>query len=142
MIKIIGLDIGEKRVGVALSEDKRFAFPLKTVAAENIADEISSLAKSDGIEIIVAGLPRNMDGTLGFQADRIKAFVNEHLEKYLNIIEYIDETATSIEAENIMKREGKDPRKNPELIDAYAAKIILEDYLREKGVQEKDKNVF
>ncbi len=142
MIKIIGLDIGEKRVGVALSEDKRFAFPLKTVAAENIADEISSLAKSGGIEIIVAGLPRNIDGTLGFQADRIKAFVNEHLEKYLNIIEYIDETATSIEAENIMKREGKDPRKNPELIDAYAAKIILEDYLREKGVQEKDKNVF
>ena len=125
----IALDIGDKRIGVAVSEDGTFVQPLKTVSPDGLERELVSLGK---IEKIIVGLPRNMDGTLGFQADKAKLFVNENLGKYLDRIKYIDETATSIEAEKIIRTEGKDPRKNPELIDAYAAKIILEDWLREK----------
>ena len=129
MGKLIGLDIGDKRIGIAVSEDGAFVSPLKTVSPDNLVKELDLLGE---IEKIIVGLPRNMDGTLGFQTDKAKAFVNENLGEYLDRIKYIDETATSIEAEKIIKTEGKDSKKNPELIDAYAAKIILEDWLREK----------
>ena len=128
-IKAVALDVGEKRIGISISEDGVFAFPFKTVAPENLEQELVSLGR---INKIIVGLPRNMDGSLGFQAEKIKSFVNDNLEKYLGKIEYIDETATSIEAEKIIRTEGKDSKKNSELIDAYAAKIILEDWLREK----------
>lgn len=128
-INIISLDIGEKRIGIAYSEGGTFAFPLKTVTPETLGREIESLGK---IDKIIVGLPRNMDGTLGIQTKKVKEFMASHLKKYRGLVEYIDETATSLAAEELMKNEGKDAAKNPELIDAYAAKIILDDYICER----------
>ncbi len=128
-IKAVALDVGEKRIGIAYSEDGIFAFPLKTVPAGNIAAEILQIAEGGSLERIIIGLPRNMDGSLGFQTDKVKSFVSDNLAKYLDLVEYIDETATSVEAADLMRVEGKDPRKNPGLIDAYSAKIILEDWI-------------
>jgi len=132
MGKTLALDIGEKRIGVAHSDDTgSFAFPLMTVAVdENIATEIEKIIQEEIPEKIIVGLPRNMDGTLGFQAEKVREFAESKLTKYEDMIEYEDESVTSLEAEEEMKIEGKYPRKNKELIDAYAAKIILEGYLR------------
>lgn len=132
MGKTLALDIGEKRIGVAHSDDTgSFAFPLMTVNVDdNIEAELEKIIKEESPEKIVVGLPRNMDGSLGFQAEKVEEFVETNLKKYKEMIEYEDESATSVEAENEMKVEGKDPRKNKEMIDAYAAKIILESYLR------------
>ncbi len=134
-IKAVALDVGEKRIGMAASEDGMFAFSLKTVPAGNIAAEILQITERGSLGHIIIGLPRNMDGSMGFQADKVRSFVNDHLANYLKLVEYVDETATSLEAEKIMRSEGKDPRKNPELIDAYSAKIILEDWLNQNLAQ-------
>ncbi len=133
MRKFIALDIGEKRIGVSRSEGS-FAFTLMTLNVdENIDIELEKVIQTEDPEKIVVGLPRNMDGTLGFQAEKVKEFVRNHLEKYGEIVEYEDESVTSVEAEKMMKIEGKDPRKEKGLIDSYAAKIILESYLRRQS---------
>lgn len=134
MAKYIALDIGEKRVGVARSDDSgTFSFPLETISVNDFDSRLKEIISEEKPEKIVVGLPRNMDGSEGFQAKRVKEFVEEHLEAYHGKIEYEDETVTSIEAENLMKIEGKDPKREKDLIDAYAAKIILESYLRRQS---------
>jgi len=106
------------------------AFPLMTINIDkNVESELGKIIQDENPEKIVIGLPRNMDGSLGFQAERAKEFVKKYLGEYDAILEYEDESVTSIEAEGLMRLEGKDPRKNKELIDTYAAKIILESYL-------------
>ena len=131
MTKILAFDIGEKRIGIAHSDDTgSFAFPLMTINIDkNVESELGKIIQDENPEKIVIGLPRNMDGSLGFQAERAKEFVKKYLGEYDAIFEYEDESVTSIEAEGLMRLEGKDPRKNKELIDTYAAKIILESYL-------------
>lgn len=131
MGKFLALDIGEKRVGVAHSDDTGiFVFPLMTLNVdENINSELDKVIQVEKPEKIVVGLPRNMDGTLGFQAERVEEFVKKYLAEYDTLVDYEDESVTSIEAEKLMKMEGKDQQKNKAEIDAYAAKIILESYL-------------
>jgi putative Holliday junction resolvase len=132
MSKIIALDIGEKRLGIAKSDDTgTFAFPLTTLDVQkNLPSDLKNIINEEKPEKIVVGLPRNMDGTLGFQAERVQDFAKINLEEYKEMVEYEDESVTSIEAEKEMKREGKDPIKNKSEIDAYAAKIILESWLK------------
>lgn len=130
MGKFIALDIGEKRIGIARGEGS-FAFASITLNVdENIDTEIEKVIQDEKPEKIVIGLPRNMDGTLGFQAEKVEEFVKNHLEKYESMLEYEDESVTSVEAVEMMKIEGKDLKKDKDLIDAYAAKIILESYIR------------
>jgi len=132
MGKFLAFDIGEKRIGVAHSDEKgTFSFPLMTIHVdETLEKNIENIIQDENPEKIVVGLPRNMDGSLGFQAERVQKFAEKSLAKYMQLIEYEDETVTSIEAQKVMKMEGKDPRIEKDLIDAYAAKIILESYLR------------
>lgn len=131
MGKILALDIGEKKVGLAITDEgKFFAFPRGVVDPGKLLSELDNIIQSEQIEKIVIGLPRNMDGSVGFQAEEVKKFVEKNLDKHKEMIEYEDESATTLEAEEVMKREGKDPHKNKEELDAYAAKVILESYLR------------
>lgn len=131
MAKFIALDIGEKRVGIARSDDTgAFCFPYKTIAvADDIKDKLEKIISGENPEKIVVGIPRNMDGSLGFQTEKVEEFVKTNLENFKSKLEYEDETVTSIEAEKLMKIEGKDPKKDKEQIDAYAAKIILESWI-------------
>jgi len=131
MGKILALDIGEKRIGLAITDEtKFFAFPLKVVSPLEFDSEISEIVGCESIEKIIVGLPRNMDGSIGFQAEKVKQFSEETLKRYADLIEYEDETVTSIEAKESMKLEGKNPEKHKTEVDAYAAKIILDSYLR------------
>lgn len=130
--KILGIDFGKKRIGLALSdEEKIMAFPFLTLSSEEFADRIEEIIETEKVEKIIVGLPRNMDGTLGQQAAEVR-FQVELLGDYKSLVKYQDESATTLEAQNQLRDQRINPAKNKELIDAMAARIILEDYLNER----------
>ena len=130
MYKIMALDIGTKRIGVALSD---FLLMIANGHScilrqpENKAVvEILKIAKENHVEKIVVGLPINMDGTQGAQAEDCKSFAKK-LSGYDVFFE--DERLTSVEAEENLRNKKIDFRKNKGLVDIESACIILEQYL-------------
>ena len=130
MYKIMALDVGTKRIGIALSD---FLHVLANGHSyidrepENEAVEnILKIAKENHVEKIIVGLPINMDGTQGVQADDCKNFATK-LSGYDIIFE--DERLTSDTAEENLKNKKIDFRKNRGLVDIESACIILEQYL-------------
>jgi len=131
MSRILGIDYGEKRVGVAVSDELHlFARPLKTLEVKDIPsliEEVRSLVKEHEVIEIVIGLPKNMDGTLGFSAERVQQFV-QLLGRALAIpIRMCDERLTSIQAQKILLPLSRKQRR--ERIDTTAAQLILQNYL-------------
>ena len=130
MYKVMALDVGTKRIGIALSDFLRMiATPHSTISrvpeAKAIAD-ILSIAKENRVQKIVVGVPVNMDGTQGFQAQDCIDF-SQKLTGF-DII-YEDERLTSEEAEARLKSRKIDFRKNKGLVDMESACVILEQYL-------------
>jgi len=130
MIKFLGLDIGTKRIGVAISENGLVA-SWGVVANLNLAQaifEIAQICRTQGIQKIVIGIPKAKDS---LQADKIHKFALE-IKKNLNLeIAFVDETLTSREAERKLKDLKLDPRSKryKEEVDRLSAKFILEQYL-------------
>lgn len=130
MYKVMALDIGTKRIGIALSD-----FLLVTVTGhsyisrepeDKAIETIYKIAKENHVEKIVAGLPINMDGTKGFQAQNCEEFVSK-IKGYEIIFE--DERLTSDTAEENLRHKKIDFRKDKGLVDIESACIILEQYL-------------
>ena len=134
MHKIMALDVGKKRIGVALSDFLHIlATPCQVVARnpQNEAiEEIKKIAIENRVETIVVGLPYNMDGTVGAQAQDCIEFSS--LLKNDFVVVYEDERLTSFEAEENLKRAGKNYTKNKGLVDMESACIILQQYLSRK----------
>ena len=130
MHKVMALDIGTKRIGIALSDYlKVIATPHSTIPRmpeKEAIDKIISIAKENRVQIIVVGVPINMDGTQGFQAQDCLDF-SQKISGF-DII-YEDERLTSDEAEQRLKARKIDFRKNKGLVDMESACIILEQYL-------------
>lgn len=130
--RILALDIGTKRIGVAVSDALLLgASPVKTISRVNdkkALDEIEELLKSYLTDRILIGIPYNMDGSLGSQAKNCLDFIDPFKDKY-NII-YQDERLSSNEAEDILKKRNKKYTKNKGMVDMVAACVILEDYLK------------
>ena len=130
MHKIMALDVGTKRIGVALSDYLQvIANPCTCIQREpeqKAIEEITKIAKENRVEKIVVGVPYNMDGTLGFQGENCIEFSQKLIRFYI-ILE--DERLTSEEAEERLKSRKVDFRKNKGLVDIESACIILEQYL-------------
>ena len=130
MYKVMALDVGTKRIGIALSDFLRvIATPHSTiprVPEEKAITDILNIAKENRVQKIVVGVPINMDGTQGFQADDCIEF-SQKLTGF-DII-YEDERLTSEEAEARLKSRKIDFRKNKGLVDMESACVILEQYL-------------
>ena len=130
MHKIMALDVGTKRIGVALSDYLQvIANPCTCIQREpeqKAIEEITKIAKENRVEKIVVGVPYNMDGTLGFQGENCIEF-SQKLIGFVIILE--DERLTSEEAEERLKSRKVDFRKNKGLVDIESACIILEQYL-------------
>ncbi len=130
MHKIMALDVGTKRIGVALSDYLQvIANPCTCIQREpeqKAIEEITKIAKENRVEKIVVGVPYNMDGTLGFQGGNCIEF-SQKLIGFDIILE--DERLTSEEAEERLKSRKVDFRKNKGLVDIESACIILEQYL-------------
>ena len=132
MARVLGIDYGGKRTGVALGETQsRLATPLKLL--ENFSDaalvvEIGRLAKMEGVELIVCGIPLNMDGSAGPQAQKVEQFILQ-VEQVTGIaVARVDERLTSHEAESRLAGHFT-RRQKRRRIDAVAAAGILQEYL-------------
>ena len=134
--RLMGLDIGEKRIGIAISDELHFtAQPFDTLARKNLSSDLRYLQQivdQQGIKAIVIGLPRNMNGTLGPQAQ----FVMEFSEKLAQTIDipliYWDERLSSIAADRVLLEADLSREKRKKHIDKVAATIILQGYLDSK----------
>lgn len=130
MYKVMALDIGTKRIGIALSDyllmlaNGHSYIPREP--EENALESIKKIAKENHVEKIVVGLPLNMDGTKGFQAENCEEFASK-IKDFEVIFE--DERLTSDTAEENLRNKNIDFRKDKGLVDIESACIILEQYL-------------
>lgn len=133
MYKVMCLDIGTKRIGVALSDYLLMLANGHSVIdrqpESNALETIKKIAKENNVEKIVVGLPLNMDGTKGSQAQDCINFSSK-INDYEII--YEDERLTSNQAEENLRNKKIDFRKNKGLVDIESACIILEQYLTRK----------
>ena len=129
--RIVALDIGTKRIGVATCDALWMsANPLKTINRSNdklALDEIKKICQEYQTDTILIGVPYNMDGTLGFQAKNCLKFIEPLRDDYV-ILEQ-DERLSSSTAEDILKNQGKKYTKNKAMVDAMAACVILSEYI-------------
>lgn len=136
---IIGLDIGDVRVGVATADETSgIASPLKTLdRAQGAAEDwLLDLIKKENVRLIIAGLPLSEDGTRSRQCDSVERFCRRLLQRAEITIAYVDEYSSSTEAEERFResRVGRSRKKSAQtrskgVIDALAAAIILQSYL-------------
>lgn len=130
MHKVMALDVGTKRIGIALSDYLQvIATPhsfISRVPEKKAIEEIVKIAKENRVEKIVVGVPINMDGTFGGQAKDCQDF-SQKLIGFDIILE--DERLTSEEAEERLRSRKIDFRKNKGLVDMESACVILEQYL-------------
>lgn len=135
----MALDVGERRIGIALSDPSRvLASPLTTVRAQPRAaaiQQIVALIKTNEVVDLVIGLPLTLSGEIGPQARRVRGFAEE-LAHHLNIpMHEFDERLTSVEAERIMIEAGLKPEQRKARIDQVAASLILQDFLQSQRVR-------
>ena len=134
MRAIIGLDIGDRRIGIAVSSTGVLANGLETynrVTLKKDAQYIYDVAKKWGATLVVAGLPQHLDGSAHEQADKNEVLLEELRGLGLEV-EYFDERLTSSAAEQYMLAADISRKKRKANIDKLAAQIILQNYLDSK----------
>ena len=134
-MRYLGLDLGTKTLGISISDKTNtLVSPLKLIkfTKENYDEAVKELLlviKEYNIKEVVLGLPKNMDNTLGFAANRSLNF-KQMLEKEDVIVHLEDERLTTVEALNILKNNGNKNIKRQEKTDILSAVLILENYLK------------
>ncbi len=134
MERILGLDIGTKRIGVAIGDDLGIVISGKEAVLRKpeskAIERINQLCNEYGIKKIVIGIPYHANGDFGEQAQDCKSF-SKLLENKYEIF-YEDERCSSFEAEENLKNRGINFRKNKELVDIESACIILKQFINRK----------
>ncbi|CDZ74924.1 putative Holliday junction resolvase [Peptoniphilus sp. ING2-D1G] len=130
------MDIGDKWIGIAISDELLFtAQPLKTILRQSnkqVYEELHNIIREYNIKKVVVGLPKNMNNTIGPQAEKVMKFSTKLGNKFDVEIIYIDERLSSISANKILI-EGNVRRENrKKYIDKIAATYILQTYLDAK----------
>ena len=132
-MRVLGIDFGEVRIGIAISDPAgKLAVPLTTLSRVSDMDaiaQIQAIVRRENIEHLVLGEPRNMDGSIGDAAHRVRSFRRKLQEQIPLPCDLVDETLTSVEARERLRDAGVDPRRAKERIDQVAAQILLEQYL-------------
>lgn len=133
MGRVLALDYGKKRIGIAVSDPlKMIANGLKTISSKDIWDFLDDYLKNEFVDTIVVGYPKQMDNTPSQSVEFIDPFVKELKQKYPEVvIELVDERFTSKMAIQAMIEGGlkKTDRQNKATIDRVSAAIILQSYL-------------
>lgn len=133
MGRVLGIDYGEKRIGLALTDPMRIiASPFETLVRSDLAsdlDELAGIIAEQEVEEIVLGSPCNTDGSRGEMVRRVEEFAAKVRERVGLPIHYVDETYTSLEADEILRLEHRDWRKRKAKKDMVAAQIILRTWL-------------
>jgi putative Holliday junction resolvase len=131
--RILALDVGDRRVGIAATDPSRtLASPLETYQRSSEGADIAhvkNLAAIENASLVVVGLPVNMDGSEGSQAEKTRKFA-ESLAQAGLAIQLWDERLTSVEATRRLRDLGYKPKDIARRVDELAAVLILEDYMR------------
>ncbi len=131
---ILGVDLGHARTGLAVCDPaERLASPLTVLCQRNpdrLAEQIVEEARRVGAEALVVGLPRNMDGSEGESAQLARA-MGQRLAALSGLpVDFLDERGTTLTAHGYLNETNTRGKKRKAVVDAVAAVIILEDYLR------------
>jgi len=133
----MGLDVGSKTIGVAISDELGItAQGLKTIKRKTTEDDLRELVdiiSQFQIEKIVVGLPKNMDGSLGKQAEFVLAWVDDLKNKIHLPVETWDERLSTVEASRTLLKADLSRKKRKGVIDKLAAVLILQGYLQQIG---------
>ena len=137
MSKILGVDFGERRTGVAISDDSRtIAFPRETLdcpRTEQAAAAVARLAEAERVAEIVVGYPLNMNGSQGARAERTDEFMAELAKRTAIPLRKWDERLSTKIAEAVLIEAGTRREKRRDVVDKLAAQVILQSYLDATG---------
>ncbi len=137
--RYIGLDIGEKRIGIAISDPLGItAAGLETITRKNMktdVDVIKQICRRHGAMQIIVGLPLNMDGSDGTQCERVRSFASKLARETGLPIVYEDERMSTVSAIRTLTLQGVKTGTNRELVDRQAAAIILQRFLDKHSPQ-------
>lgn len=132
--RLLALDVGSKTIGLAVSDPTgRMAFPLRTLARRSVAkdaDELARLCTVEKITGLVCGLPLGLDGQEGRTAHLARQVAEALVTRTALPLHWVDERFSTVEAERRLREAGAPAARRKELIDQYAAVVILEDWLR------------
>ena len=133
MERYIGLDVGDRTIGIAISDPFLLtAQSLMTINRKSKIEDIeiiNDIIKEKEVSKIIVGLPKNMNNTIGPQAKKVKTFVKE-LRKHTDLdIEYVDERLTTVSATRVLIEQNVSRKKRKDVIDSVAATYILQTYL-------------
>ena len=132
-MRIMALDVGSKRIGVALSDPLKItAQGLQTFQRTTLEEDIKGLWQlidEHEVSQLVVGLPKNMDGSIGFKAEEVQQFIADlTAERKIEVI-WIDERLTTVSAERVLLEADVSREKRKKVIDKMAAVVILQSYL-------------
>ena len=132
---IMSVDLGDARTGIAVSDNgESFAFPRTVINEwnkEKLIEKILIEAKESNAQRIVVGLPKNMDGSLGFKAQECTEIADKIRQNFINgDVLMWDERCTTVSAHHALNVTNTRGKKRKAIVDAVAATMILEDYLR------------
>ena len=131
--RVLGLDVGDRRIGVALSDPLGFtAQPLAVLARRGLAadlDAIVAFVEAHAVRTIIVGLPLTLRGEQGIQADKVASFVHELTRRISMPVRLVDERLTTVQGQRALNEAGVSRRKQRPVIDQVAAQLILQQFL-------------
>lgn len=132
-MKIMAIDYGDARTGIAFCDVMEMLASsycvIEETYAPKLADKIMNIVNTEKPERIVIGLPRNMDGSYGFRADKCRELGDILSEKTDIDIDYEDERLTTVIANDILSSNNVRGKKRKGIVDAVSAVVILQDYI-------------
>ena len=137
--RFVALDVGDKTIGVAASDELGWSHPVRTIWRKNLAadlDELAAILEEREATRIVVGLPLNMDDTEGPRAQKTRRFAERLRERFPLPVVLWDERLTTWEAGRLLREAGARRQKKKERIDAIAAQLLLQSYLDAGAPQE------
>ncbi len=138
-MKILALDYGTKRIGVAISDfTETLARPLPFIPAESakkVDQAIAALIAKEDVKLLLIGLPRNMDGTYGSAAEKVREF-SARLQVQVTIpLQLVDERLSTVQASRLLQESGHDTRAQRTIIDSSSAAVFLQSFLDARAMR-------
>jgi len=141
-LRVLGLDVGERRVGLAISDPMGWnAHSHSVMPRSNEAKELAYLQKiCEEMEVdqLVSGLPKNMDGTIGPKALEVQAYAENMAEKLGLPLDFMDERLTTVSAQRVLIQADLSRQKRKQVVDKVAAAYILQAWLDKRNRMAKD----
>ncbi len=137
-MRYLGLDLGTKTLGISITDKSNtLVYPMDVLRFsfedyESVIPKLLEIIKDNDISLVVLGLPKNMDGSIGFAGERSENF-KKLLEKNNVKVELVDERLTTKMAEGIIHNNNENIKNTKNKIDSIAASLILESYLKRCG---------